>query len=173
MGIIPFLLSFFFLLVASTYSYINSKTGILASVIVAFMPSGTQWGVGLLYPDEILWVSSLFLFFYSIPREILLDWLDMPGDRKSGKPSVPLKYQTSGLNYFIGIPLVVSASIVGYWIITNELDVVLVSLLSLTVLSAFGSFLPFFKAADRSGVLASIRFSHIPLAFLILALLSR
>ena len=173
LGTIVFALSFLFLFIASIYSYINQRNGFFANLIVAFMVSSTQWGVGILKPDEFLWLTSVFLFFYTIPREILLDWLDMPGDKNSGKSSIPLIYSTRYLKRvitFLSITSIFSLVIILY---TTKPDTILFWLIGLACLFCGVSFVPFLKRPDENGTMLSVKASHLPYLFLILALFFR
>ncbi|MEO1254960.1 MAG: UbiA family prenyltransferase, partial [Bacteroidota bacterium] len=168
-----FALSFIFIFITGIYSFINRKTGFLANLIVALMISATQWGTGILKPDEFLWTSSIFLLFLSIPREILLDWLDMYGDEKSGKKSIPLRHSPRRVKLLIVLFLILASLPLLQAIYTLKADIVLIILLALTVAFSWISFVPFFRKPDDNGALASVRMSHISYAFLILALFSR
>ena len=173
LGMIPFILAFVFLIIASFYSLINVKTGILANIIVAFVVSGTQWGVAIIKPDPILWISSSFLFFYTIPREILLDWLDMSGDKKFGKQSAPLNFSLRKLKWTLITTLAlasVSFVIAIQLYLSNTLSV---ALGCFVLLFTWLSFLPFFKTSDHAQALSSVRWSHVTFVFLIFTLLSR
>ncbi len=168
-----FALSFVFLLIASTYSSINQKTGFIANLVVALMVSATQWGVGILKPDDFLWMSSIFLLLFTVPREILLDWLDMPGDQKSGKRSIPLNSSDRTVKLLIAFFLALSSFSIIHIILSMDPGSLLMAFLSLTLISLWVSFIPFFKQSGDKGALMSVRISHITYAFLILALFSR
>ncbi len=173
LGPITFVLSFLFLFIASIYSFINQRAGLVANLIVAFMISASQWGVGILKPDDFLYLSSLFVLFFTVPREIVLDWLDMPGDKKVGKSSVPLKHSSQTIKSFIAFFLFLSLLPMSFGIYKVKPSSFLFLFLLLTIVASCISFIPFLKRPDEKRALLSVRISHIPYAFLILALFSR
>ena len=169
LGIHAFVLAISFLIATSVYSYVNSQTGLLANIIVALLVAGTQWGVALLKPEGLLWVTSFFLFLLTIPREMMLDWLDMPGDKQSGKPSFPMNHSAISVKWLVVLCLI-GCSVTIYFVSLNTFSL---TLFVLAVLSAWASFAPFLKKADSKRALLSVRATHITFALLILALLSR
>ena len=173
LGMLPFLLSFVFIGIRSIYSLVNVKTGLMANVIVAFVVSGTQWGVALIKPDEVLWASSVFLFFYTIPREILLDWLDIKGDKAYGKRSAPINYSLKAVMGIIVLSLAfASLSIIAivYLDLSSKPSVLLATV---TFFSTWLSFSPFFKKPSHRSALLSVRWSHVTFVLLIFTLISR
>ena len=173
LGTPSIILSIVFLGITSFYSYVNAKTGFLSNIIVALIVSLTQVWVMLLKPDELLLISGVFLLFFTIPREILLDWLDMPGDKKIGKKSIPLSHSTNRVKQLIVIFLVLSCVPLCYAIILLNYNDLLTVFLVITLLTSWISFIPFFNKSNDNGALTSVRISHITYAFLILALFSR
>lgn len=173
LGWIVFLLSLLFLGLTSVYSYLNIKSGLVANLIVAFIVAGTQWGVYFIKADIIFLPASLFLFFFTIPREMLLDWLDRDGDKAYGKNSLavtllPRRF-TLLLTFFL------SASMVSVLFIIYEYAPGSVSFIFFlaTILSAWLSFVRFFQNANRKNALFGVRFSHLTFAFFIVAMLMR
>ena len=173
LGIVPFALSFVFLLFASIYSLVNLRTGFPANALVAFIVSGTQWGVWLIKPDDYLWSSSLFLFLFTIPREMLLDWLDVSGDKKIGKTSLPIQLTHKQVKWLIVLFLFLATGSLMHSILKMNSSYFMTACNVLTVLSGWVAFLPFLLRADHKTALLSVRASHFTFAFLILALLSR
>ncbi|WP_420317331.1 UbiA prenyltransferase family protein [Ekhidna sp.] len=173
LGQIPFILSVVFLLLASFYSYINLKTGLLANVVVALIVSGTQWGVWVIKPDDYLWLSSIFLFLFTIPREILLDYLDVSGDQKIGKRSLPIQLSERKLSWVMSFFLLLASASLVLLITTEQRNTTTIILLTITILSVWISFWRYFKKPNHQTALYSVRLSHITFALLILALLSR
>lgn len=172
LGQTVFGLSFLFLFLASTYSLVNLKTGLLANVVVAFIVSGTQWGVMFVRYDPILWGSATFLFLFSIPREILLDLLDAEGDGLAGKRSVPLNHKKY-LKLWILI-LLGAFSLTGLVVpLMAEISAVPLGVFSLAILSGWWSFYPFLREESRSAALRSVRYTHVTFGLLILALILR
>ena len=170
LGIHAFVMAFGFLLIALTYSYINVKTGLLANAIVALMASGTQWGVAIIKPDSYLIGSSIFLFFLTIPREVLLDWLDISGDRQAGKKSFPMNRSLKSVKGLIVSCLLLSS--VAVYFATNY-SMISSAFFLLAVATSWISFVPFLIKVNDSSALKSVRLTHISFAFLILALFSR
>lgn len=172
LGTTAFMLSFGFLAIALVYSYINAKTGLFANVTVALMVSGTQWGVAIIQPDDFLWVSSAFLFFLSIPREVLLDWLDLSGDEKSGKRSFPMNHSMTSTKWLVILCLILTT---GTTYFVHQADIPQISLMFFVAATAtvWISFIPFLRKANNVSALQGVRLSHVSFAFLILALFSR
>ncbi len=170
-GLYAFILSFGFLFIATAYSAINAKTGLFANVIVALMVSGTQWGVAIIQPDAFLIMSSVFLFFLTIPREILLDWLDLIGDKKSGKQSFPMSHSARDTKWLIAICLPICSGSV-YPLLSNY-EWISVTFYLIAIVTSWLSFVPFMKKASNNTALRGVRLTHISFAFLILALFSR
>lgn len=170
-GFYAFVLSFGFLFIATAYSSINAKTGLFANVIVALMVSGTQWGVAIIQPDAYLIMSSVFLFFLTIPREILLDWLDLIGDKKSGKQSFPMSHSAGDTKWLIAICLLICSGSI--YLLLSNYEWISVTFYLLAIVTSWLSFVPFMKKASNNTALRGVRLTHISFAFLILALFSR
>ncbi len=167
-----FFLSIAFLVGTAMYSYINAKTGLFANVIVALIAAGTQWGVAVIKPDPYLWASSMFLFFFTIPREVLLDWLDIDGDKKWGKRSFPMNHSVTKVKLLIATSLLVCSLSMFYVFDLIPIGLSLIFFLA-AIVSLWISFFPFFQNPNDKSALLSVRLSHVTYAFLILALLSR
>ena len=171
--LIVFLLSIVFIFLTTIYSFLNIKSGILANVIVAFIVSGTQWGVAFIEPDPYLIPASLFLFFFTIPREMMLDWLDIDGDKEFGKNSVALSASKKGFKLILTFLLfLVTLSAI---FIINQLapKPISLSFFLLAALSGWISFVRFFQRANRKNALFGIRFSHVTFGLFIVAMLIR
>lgn len=173
LGIIPFLLSFVFLGFTYGYSYINARSGLFANIIVAFIVSGTQWGVALIKPDHRLIWTSLFLFFLTVPRELLLDWLDKGGDHKIGKKSSPINYSTRINRIIVVVTLLAATYCLASLFYSSSLDSLFTLLLPFTMVSIWASFAPFLIRADDFNALLSIRLSHSTFVLFIIAMLLR
>ncbi|MEO9869763.1 UbiA family prenyltransferase [Ekhidna sp.] len=172
LGVYTFVLSFGFLAIAITYSYLNAKTGLFANMLVALIVSGTQWGVAIIKPDEYLWIIAFFLFFFTIPREVLLDWLDLPGDQKSGKKSFPMNYSPAKVKLLVWISLILCTSSI-FFILDQNSNALSLTFFVLALITSWASFVPFFRSTNDRGALLSVRWSHMTFAFLILALFCR
>ena len=173
LGTTVFILSFLFLALSTIYSYVNHTSGFLANIIVALIVSGTQWGVAILKPDSFLLFSSLFLFFITIPRELLLDWLDKKGDEATGKHSIPIQHSVKRLTRLILIILLLSTSALLVGMLLLPLMTVPFLFIALTIISAWLAFWKFLWESNDKHALLSARISHITFAFLIVALLTR
>lgn len=173
LGELPFWLSFVFLVLAYGYSYVNLRVGLLANALVAFMVSGTQWGVYLIKPDEILIWTSLILFFFTIPRELLLDWLDRLGDKEVGKSSAPLYYSPARNKLIIAFFLSLSSLSLITLLLTADFTIYSSTLLIITSISSWVSFAPFMYKPDNRKALLCVRLSHSTFALLILTMLTR
>ena len=171
LGTYELLLAILYLMGVSVYSFVNSKTGLFANAMVALFVSGMHWGVAILKPDPALIASSLFLFFFTVPRELLLDWLDIKGDRGSGKPSFPMNHSPKANIWVVTASLLLSTG--SLYFLQNNYNTLFMVLYVLSIVTAWGSFAPFLKNADRKHALLSVRLSHISFVLLILALFSR
>ncbi|WP_462253655.1 UbiA family prenyltransferase [Ekhidna sp.] len=172
LGIHVFSLAIAFLLGTGIYSFINARTGLLANSIVALIAAGTQWGILVLKPDHYLWASSVFLFFFTVPREVLLDWLDIDGDRAWGKRSFPMYYSLPKVKVLVGFCLLIATSALLLLLEKRSFDLSAI-FFAIGIVSLWASFFPFFQNASNKTALLSVRISHVTYAFLILALLSR
>ena len=173
LGYVAFGLSFVFLFITTFYSHINLKSGFPANATVAFVVSGTQWGVAIIKPDDYLWMSSIFLFVFTLPREMLLDWLDVRGDLAVGKSSVPTQVSTKSARLIIVCLLLAASGVIAFGLYILNPHGISFIFFVLTILSVGGSYIPFLRKASHQNILSSIRLSHVTFAFLILALLSR
>lgn len=169
LGMNAFLLSLAFLIGTTYYSYINARTGLFANVIVSLTVAGTQWGVWFIKPDDVLLISGFYLFFFSIPREMMLDWLDMPGDKAYGKPSFPMNHSLMHVNTLIIFCLILCSGLIYFFKLSNLSS----GFIIFSMISGWFSFIPFFRNADNDRALLTVRLSHITFALLILALFTR
>lgn len=81
------------LVVLSYYGYVNNHFGLLANVLVASLCVLTViYGLVVGSWDHLLLGTAMVLFFFVLGREILLDILDIEGDKVVNKSSVPIKY---------------------------------------------------------------------------------
>ena len=172
-GTVVLLLSVVFLGLATSYSYLNRISGFPANVMVAIFVAGTQWGVYWIKADSILYFTSLFLFFISIPREMLLDWLDIEGDRASGKSSLAWTISRKRFNQVLGLMIVGASSSIFLLLYMEPLPMHSIALF-ITSTILFGiSFIRFFRDASRKNVLHGVRFSHLSYAIFMVAMLTR
>lgn len=172
-GYVVFALAILFILLATFYSKINVQSGLLANVAVAFIVAGTQWGVLFIKPDPHLIPAAIFLFFFTLPRELLLDWLDMDGDEAFGKDSLPIRLSKTSFSWVVVSCLIMATITIGYLLyfqISGRLSTIA---LILTGLSVWMSFARFLQNADRKNILFSVRFSHLTYALFIVAMLFR
>lgn len=172
-GYVVFALAILFILLATYYSKINVKSGLLANVVVAFIVAGTHWGVLFIKPDPHLLPGAIFLFFFTLPRELLLDWLDMDGDEAFGKDSLPIKLSKTSFRGVVVLCLVLATTAIGYLLYFQISGRVSTITLMLTGLSVWMSFARFLQNADRKNILFSVRFSHLTYALFIVAMLFR
>lgn len=171
-GWIVFLLSILFLGLTSFYSYLNVKSGFLANFVVAFIVAGTQWGVFFIKPDSILIPAAAFLFFISIPREMLLDWMDADGDSAYGKNSLATSTSRTQFN-LIMILMLVGMSISLLFLSKNVDTFLARAFFIASIITAWISFIRFFHTSNRKNALFGVRFSHLTFALYIVAMLIR
>ena len=172
-GWLVFLLAVLFILLTSTYSYLNVKSGLLANGIVAIIVAGTHWGVYFIKPDMMLLPASIFLFLFTIPREMLLDWLDREGDKAFGKNSIVNTKSSQTINLLITFLLIGSSFAILFIVYQNKLDILTNVLFIATAFSLWMTFVPFFLEANRKNALFGVRFSHLTFALFIVAMLTR
>ena len=172
-GKVVLILSVLFLGLATSYSFLNRVSGFPANVMVAVFVAGTQWGVYWIKADSILYFSSLFLFFISIPREMLLDWLDIEGDRASGKSSLAWTTSLKRFNQILGLMIVGASSSIFLLLYMEPLPMHSIVLFITSTLLFGISFIRFFRNASRKNVLHGVRFSHLSYAIFMVAMLTR
>lgn len=165
-------LAIFSLVLFSIYSPINNHYGFLSNLLVGFCASGVLWGVAILKDFEApLILLSGALFFMIVFREILLDWLDMEGDKAAGKTSIPLQSSTRSTLLILLINLGLASAILLFSMIQQpDLSGILKIGLLLSI------WIPFFYLAlkpSRERVLFNIRFSHVSFVLLMLAIVLR
>ena len=167
-----FSLALLFIVLASMYSYLNIKTGLLANAVVAFIVAGTQWGVMVITLDADLIIASLFLLFFTIPREMLLDWLDAEGDKEFGKQSLAINFSPIRFKWLLAFFLIACTG--PLLVLVAGMDQPLPMLFFIaTLIAAWGSFIRFFRASSRKSALFGVRFSHLTFACFIVAMLTR
>ncbi len=166
-------LAIVFILLATFYSYFNFQSGFLANFIVAFIVSGTQWGVAIIKPEPYLISMSLFLLFFTIPREMILDWLDIEGDKAHGKHSLAIKASQKRFNWIIVLFLLGSTAMLCFLLFTFRPPLISLLFFLGSGLMVWVSFLRFFDSADRKNALFAVRSSHLTFAMIIIAMIFR
>ncbi len=166
-------LAIFSLSLFSTYSFVNRKYGLLSNLMVAFCASGALWGVAVLKDYErSLFILSGALFFMIVFREILLDWLDVEGDKASGKNSIPIQLSTSIVLAILGICLLAASAILLMTLRPSafgHFDMIIIGLIT-SVWFPFGYLT---LKSSRERVLFNIRFSHVSFILLVMAIIFR
>ncbi len=159
------------LLSFSLYSFINSRTGLLANCIVAFWAVAPMWEMQFILSEwrDLTWLAT-GLFIMVIIREVQLDWLDIEGDAKVGKPSVPMQFDPWSLNIFLTAMMVLGLMVVGasFWYVSISLTAYL--LLLTAMLSSWYPFILLLRRPTRKVILFNVRFSHISFALFAIAL---
>jgi len=173
LGWVIFTLALVFVLLASFYSFFNYRSGILANLIVAFIVSGTQWGVAIIKPDPVLMPMAAFLFFFTIPRELILDWLDKEGDAIHGKDSLAIGTTQKKFKGIIVLFLTASSITMGVLLYIFTPNLITSILLVAGALMTWGSFIRFFFEVNRKNALFAVRCSHLTFALIIIALFLR
>ncbi|MFY0601755.1 MAG: UbiA family prenyltransferase [Cyclobacteriaceae bacterium] len=158
----------------SIYSPINNKTGLLANIIVAFWAVAPVWeGFFVLQgARDLIWLS-LGLFVMVIAREILLDWLDIEGDKSVGKSSLPIVLSEKHLKLFLSILMVLASILIAgvYWFV--QISEIACGLLILSVILSWVPFIQLLKTPDKKTVLYNVRFSHVSFGVFTVALFLR
>lgn len=172
-GWLVFGLAILFLFLATIYSSLNFQAGFLANFMVAFIVSGTQWGVGFIRPDTYLPLVAVFLFFYTIPREMILDWLDKAGDKAHGKDSLAIKMSIRKFNSIIVLFLTAATLSIGYLLLSRPSTGFSNAFFMASIPVSWLAFSPFFYQANRKNALIAVRTSHLTFALIILAMFLR
>lgn len=155
------------------YSPINSALGLIANVVVAFWAVAPIWEMQFVKENGPTWWLALGLFFMVIVREILLDWLDLVGDEKVGKPSLPITLSESGLKGILLFLMLIGSLLIANigWQLSVSTTAQILFLLSAAI--AWVPFVLLFRAFDRKTVLFNIRFTHLSFAVFVIALFLR
>lgn len=156
------------------YSPINSKTGLLANAIVAFWAVAPMWEAFIIQQNgyDLIWFSIGF-FVMVIIREVLLDWLDVDGDKAVGKPSLPIilseKYLKITLTMLMVLGSILLMSV--YWF--ASISKVTYILLMVSVILSWFPYVRLLQNSDRRTVLFNVRFSHLSFGVFTIALFLR
>ena len=173
LGWIPFGLSFLFLFIVTGYSYVNNAQGFMANLIVGFIASGTQWGVAIIRPDTYLIYSSLLFFFIIVAREIMLDWLDIEGDKAVGKSSIPARFNGQVVSVIVSIFYLAGTIVLVYTSVNYGSSLVSHVFQYLAFVALWVPFFYLIMKKERVRVLQNIRSTHIALVFILVALFTR
>ena len=156
------------------YSPANNKTGFFANAFVAFWAVAPIWEMNFIkLHHESWWWLSIGLFVMVIVREILLDWLDVTGDKRVGKPSLPIAVGEKYLKFILAFLMILgSVFIVSIpWHI--EVSKITYPFFILSVILSWIPFIQLLKVVDRKTILFNIRFSHVSFGIFVIALFLR
>ena len=172
-GWVVFGLAILFLFLATFYSLVNFQSGFMANFVVAFIVSGTQWGVAFVRPDSYLVPLAVFLFLFTVPREMILDWLDKEGDEAHGKDSLAIKFSTQKFNGIMASFLIAATIALTYLLVVRIPHAISYAFFVASILISWTAFGPFFFRANRKNALIAVRSSHLTFALIILAMFLR
>jgi 4-hydroxybenzoate polyprenyltransferase len=120
-----------------------------------------------------LFYLSLIIFIMILVREILLDWLDVSGDKAVGKRSIPIVFGTRGTLGFIFLLLLITTAVVLCApMLVSLYDWAWYSLIAALVITWIPIFL-IVKNPSEKNILFNIRFSHVTFVFIVLGILLR
>lgn len=167
-GLRPLIICVITIVVFFAYSPINNRLGLSANVLVAFMVCLAVIYGG--YPLPLNQQSApvlVNLTLVIIAREILLDALDIKGDRAIGKTSIPIELGDIGTRYTMAF-IYVLLSLISAWMIFNTSAGLLKGLLFALILSIWIPFTYSIKVREANWQLFNVRSSHLPLLFIVL-----
>jgi len=118
-------------------------------------------------------LAAVFLFFYTIPREMILDWLDRAGDEAHGKDSLAIKMPTRKFNGIIVLFLTAATLSIGYLLFSQPTTGLSKAFFITSIPICLLAFGPFFYQANRKNALIAVRTSHLTFALIILAMFLR
>lgn len=152
------------------YSPINNKVGFGANALVALSVCLAVVYGAIYHPiTYFIYLMLTVLFLIILAREIMLDVLDMKGDREHGKSSIPLRFgidHTKRIIFSCYMLLTFFSCYIGF---SQNLPLTLFFLL-LSVWLPFGYAM--LSNMDK-WALFNVRWSHLPLLILILVLFLR
>ena len=156
------------------YSPANNKTGLLANVFVAFWAVAPIWEMAFVRSDnEAWWWLLVGLFIMVIIREVLLDWLDVAGDKRVGKPSLPIAVGEKPLKLILTVLMIVGSIFIVYIPWQVEVSEITYLLFILSVILSWIPFIQLLKVADRNTIVFNVRFSHVSFIVFVIALFIR
>lgn len=155
------------------YPALNNRYGLIANQLVAFSVClSLVYGVGTLNMNATLWHFIFSTYFIIIAREIMLDGLDVKGDRIIGKPSIPIRYGELKTAWFVGIGYFLGSIPILLLILpSTSKGISIILILSLTAL-----WVPFiYSLTNRklNWMLYNVRSSHLFFGLIIAALFIR
>lgn len=173
LGTYQLIISLVTLIIFITYAFINHGYGLIANLTVALCTILSMFYGGI--PDSldpIFYFLTASTFFVIMSREIMLDILDVSGDKVSGKSSLPIKLISKGVR---------RAIIVGYLLATVSLltGAVLYQpypirvLFVASIVSLWAPMLIKWKSEEQTFALFNIRASHVFFVVIIITLFLR
>ncbi|MFT6867153.1 MAG: chlorophyll synthase [Cyclobacteriaceae bacterium] len=174
LGFTVFILALISLVLFTVYSPINNRGGFVANVLVAICASGSVWGVAIVRDyDASLFYLSLMIFFMILIREVLLDWLDISGDRDVGKRSIPIIFGTNQTIWIIILLLLITSGIVFSAPFLVEISDWAMYALCIALLTICVPIFILAKSPTEKNILFNIRFSHLTFLFIVVGILFR
>jgi 4-hydroxybenzoate polyprenyltransferase len=153
------------------YPFVNNRFGFLANVIVAIcVMLSFVYGAALGGFSVILIYLMLSAFWVTISREIMLDALDIEGDRLIGKSSIPMAISTKATKAITRIGFTLGSLPIVLIILSGYLDPGWGSLLLASLW--LPTFVNYFKK-ETNWFLFNIRTSHVFFGIIIVILLTR
>lgn len=174
LGITVLILALISLILFTLYSPVNNHGGFIANILVAICASGSVWGVAIVrsYEPTLFYLSAI-IFLMILMREILLDWLDVAGDKATGKPSIPIVYGQRKTGWILMLLLFLSTLAV----LSTPLIVPISRFAALTLTVSIAltviPMIPLLRKPTEKAILFNIRFSHVTFVFVVLGILFR
>ncbi|MEQ8239822.1 MAG: UbiA family prenyltransferase [Cyclobacteriaceae bacterium] len=174
LGMVVFVLAIISLVLFTLYSPVNNRGGFIANILVAICASGSVWGVAIVRDYEpTLFYLSLLIFFMILIREILLDWLDISGDKAIGKTSIPILFGAKKTAWFVALLLMINTVLVCSAPFMVSISMLSLIALILAIVITWVAILFLFKNLSERMILFNIRFSHVTFVFMVIAILWR
>ncbi|MEQ9425909.1 MAG: UbiA family prenyltransferase [Cyclobacteriaceae bacterium] len=155
------------------YPGINNRNGLLSNALVAISVSMSfLYGVIIKDIDLLIWAIMVSSFFIIIAREIMLDGLDIAGDKAFGKPSIPISFGENGAFWSVAFGFVLGTIALIYSVFqstTTSSSIIL-------ILAIFALWIPLVISKFQSNLnwmLFNVRSTHLFFALIIAALFLR
>lgn len=174
LGTTVFILAIISLTLFTLYSPVNNRGGFIANLLVALCASGSVWGVAIVrdYDLTLLYLSAL-IFILVLMREILLDWLDVPGDKAVGKPSIPILLGEKKTSWLLMLLLLTSTIIVLGAPVVVSISVYTIVALTCAVVATFIPLMSLTRKPTEKAILFNIRFSHVTFVLIVVGIILR
>ncbi len=157
-----FLINFIVLIILSGYSFINNKYGIFANILTSFCPFLLIW----LYPFENgikieYLLLSIYVFFYVLCREFVMDHFDYEADKSVDKSSLAITFGKRRSLQISVILLTIVAVLLSVLVINLNLKFSLILTIYLSTMVSFLSLIPYSQNLDEKSFLNYFSWSSV------------